>query len=68
MRSVFGWLSFVLLACADVGVFSTIALADSAFPALSWLVPAFKNEARLTEDEKIFQKELPRVRVEAEHA
>lgn len=51
-----------------VCLFRVIAVADSAFSPQSWLVPAFRDEARLSEEEQIFQKELPKVRANVEDA
>lgn len=49
-------------------VIRPIVLGDSAYPLKSWLLPVIKNNNNLTREKKIFNKELSKARIVAEHA
>jgi len=43
-------------------------LGDSAYPSLPWLIPPFKDNGRLTEEQKAFNFRLSSTRIIIEHA
>lgn len=43
-------------------------LGDSAYPSLSWIVPPFRDNGNLTENQKIFNYRLSSTRIIVEHS